>query len=50
MSGSETMAVLPELSLVTVTRITPILSRSWRYVQNWVCFLAGTPYSSHTMA
>lgn len=50
MSGRDTIAVLPDESVTTVTRITPSLSRSWRYVQNWVCFLAGTPYSSHAIA
>lgn len=40
----------PVDSQVTVRRIMPILSRSCRYIQNWVCFLAWTPYSSHTTA
>lgn len=50
MSGSATVATLPLLSVETPTFTTPILSRSCRYVQNWVCFLAWTPYSSQTTA
>ena len=50
MSGSDTIAVFPVGPDVSVILTTPILSRSCRYVQNCVCFLAGTPYSSHTMA
>lgn len=43
-------AILPVLSDVRIILMTPIFSRSWRYVQNWVCFLQGTSYSSHTTA
>ena len=50
MSGRETVATLPVTSVTTPTFSTPILSRSWRYVQNCVCFLAFTPYSSQTTA
>lgn len=50
MSGSAMFAILPVLSDVRIILMTPIFSRSWRYVQNWVCFLQGTSYSSHTTA
>ena len=50
MSGRETVATLPVTSVTTPTFSTPILSRSWRYVQNCVCFLALIPYSSQTTA
>lgn len=50
MSGSDTWADLPEESSTSVSLMTPILSRSCRYVQYCVCFLAATPYSSHTTA
>jgi hypothetical protein len=50
MSGIEIRVVLPLPSLRTSVRRRPDLSRSWMYPQNWVCFLAGYSYSSHTMA
>ena len=50
MSGRATTAVLPTSLSTRVSLIAPILSRSWRYFQNCVCFLAGTSYSSHTTA
>lgn len=34
MSGSDTMAVFPVGPEISLVLTTPILSRSWRYVQN----------------
>ncbi len=50
MSGRVTATDLPLRSVTCVSFSTPILSRSWRYDQNCVCFLAFTPYSSQTTA
>ncbi len=49
MSGRDTMISFPVLSVVCSILITPTLSRSLRYDQNWVCFLGMIPNSSHTM-
>ena len=49
MSGRDTTTSLPLLSVVCSILITPTLSRSLRYDQNWVCFLGTIPNSSHTM-
>ena len=50
MSGRATVATLPLASTETLTLTTPMRSRSWRYVQNCVCFLACRPNSSQTTA
>lgn len=44
------MLTFPDWSLSMESLTAPSFSRSWRYVQNWVCFLAATPYSSQAMA
>ena len=49
MSGRETTTSLPLLSVVCSILMMPTLSRSFRYDQNWVCFLGVIPYSSQTM-
>lgn len=50
MSGREMFTSLPVLSVAGVSLMTPSFSRSCRYTQYLVCFLAGTPYSSQTTA
>lgn len=50
MSGRDIEETFPLGTARVVTLMIPILSMSCRYVQNWVCFLAWTPYSSHTTA
>ncbi len=50
MSWMDTMVTLPSSDLAYSRVTKPWRSRSCMYVQNWVCFRACSPYSSHTTA